>query len=201
MLVMSKKPIRRQPKQRNYKAEYARRLARAFAKGLSRAQARGHAKPGEAWIKPQRAKADSAPLEAALKSLHAGGSLQRAAHDNRISAERFKKYLADRGLARRVGRRWQITDTRRREMTVISAGRAQNLILKDLENASFNGRHLAAVGQFLVSNDAQLLIPFEGQSVIDASDVPHIFETNPNILYRIAQSGSEIYEQVYRLIQ
>ena len=86
-------------------------------------------------------------------------------------------------------------------MTVLSAGRAQNLILKDFENASLNGRHLAAVGQFLVSNDPQLLTPFERQSVIDASDVPHIFETDPNILYRIAQSGSEVYEQVYRLIQ
>jgi len=188
-------------KSRNYKAEYRRRIKRAQAKGLSRSQARGHAKPGEAWIKPQRAKADSAPLEAALKSLHAGGSLQRAARENHISAERFKKYLADRGLARRVGRKWLITDTRRREMTVLSAGRAQKLILKNFENASLNGRHLAAVGQFLVSNDAQLLIPFEGQSVIDASDHPHIFETDPNILYRIAQSGSEVYEQVYRLIQ
>ena len=188
-------------RKRNYSSEYRRRIDRAQARGLSRSQARGHAKPGEAWIKPQRAKADTAPLEAALKSLHAGGSLQRAARDNHISVERFKKYLGDRGLARRIGRKWLITDTRRREMTVLSAGRAQKLILKNFENASLNGRHLAAVGQFLVSNDAQLLIPFEGQSVIDASDVPHIFETDPNILYRIAQSGREVYEQVYRLIQ
>jgi hypothetical protein len=188
-------------RKRNYASEYSRRIERAQAKGLSRSQARGHAKPGEAWISPHRVKANSAPLEAALKALHAGGNLQRAARDNHISAERLKKYLADRGLARRVGRKWQITDTRRREMTVLSAGRAQNLILKNFENASLNGRHLAAVGQFLESNDAQLLIPFEGQSVIDASDVPHIFETDPNILYRIAQSGGEVYEQVYRLIQ
>lgn len=188
-------------RKRNYASEYRRRIERALTKGLSRSQARGHAKPGEAWIKPKRAKADTVPLEAALKSLHANGNLQRAARDNHISAERFKKYLADRGLARRVGRRWQITDRRRREMTVLSAGRAQNLILKDFENASLNGRHLAAVGQFLVSNDTQLLASFEGLSVIDASDIPHIFETDPNILYRIAQSGSEVYEQVYRLIQ
>jgi hypothetical protein len=86
-------------------------------------------------------------------------------------------------------------------MTVLSAGRSQNLILKDFENASRNGRHLAAVGQFLVSNDARLLTPFEGRSVSDASDMPHIFETNPNALYRIAHAGSDVFEQVYRLIQ
>lgn len=197
---MSKKPIRQLPKRRDYKSEYAHRLAKAFAKGLSRTQARGHAKPGEAWIKPRRAKADTAPLEAALKSLHSGGSLQRAARDNHISTERFKKYLADQGLARRVGRKWQITDSRRREMTVLSAGRAQNLILKDFENASRNGRHLAAVGQFLASNDAQLLIPFEGKYVMDADGDKHIFETDPNFLYMINRPG-EPYEQVYRLIQ
>lgn len=35
------------PAKRDYAAEYARRIARAEAKGLSRSQARGHAKPGE----------------------------------------------------------------------------------------------------------------------------------------------------------
>lgn len=34
-------------KARDYRAEYARRIARAEAKGLSRSQARGHAKPTE----------------------------------------------------------------------------------------------------------------------------------------------------------
>lgn len=186
---------------RNYQAEYARRLARAFAKGLSRAQARGHAKSGEAPIKPQRSKADTAPLEAALKSLHASGSLRQAAKDTRVSAERFRRFLSENRLAMRTGRKWTITDERPREMTVLSNGKARNLILRNFENASLNGRHLAAVGQFLASNDAELLAPFEGQSVSDASELSYVLETNPNALYRIANSGSEVFEHVYRLIQ
>ena len=97
------KSARHKRKPRNYSEEYKRRLARAKARGLSLSQARGHARPGEAPIKPQRARTDTAPLEEALKSLHARGSLQRAARDAHVSAERLKKYLGDQGLARRIG--------------------------------------------------------------------------------------------------
>jgi hypothetical protein len=41
-------------KQRDYKAEYARRIARAKEKGYSRAVARGHARKGEAGIRAAR---------------------------------------------------------------------------------------------------------------------------------------------------
>lgn len=187
--------------QRNYQAEYARRLERALARGLSRSQARGHAKPSEAPIKPKRVKTDTATLEAALKSLYSGGSLQRAAADNHVSVERLRKYLSDQGLAKRAGRKWIVTDERQREMTVMTDGRARSLILKNLDSASLNGRHLAAVGQFLDSNNAYLLTPFVGLSVADSSGATHILETDPNALYRIANSGSQVFEHVYRLIQ
>jgi hypothetical protein len=187
-------------KMRNYKQEYQRRLKRAFANGLSRAQARGHAKPGEALVKQAKAKTDIAKLEAALKILHTEGSLQRAAREAHVSAERFKRYLVEKNLVLRVGRKWQITDTRPREMTVFSNGRAQSLILKDFANASLNGGHLAAIGQFLNNNDRDVIRPFEGQSVTDTSGKSHVLETNPNTLYRIAHAGSDVFEQVYRLI-
>lgn len=188
-------------KKRNYQSEYARRLARGFAKGLSRSQARGHAKSGEASIKPKRTKIDTAPLEAALKSLHASGSLKQAARDHHISAERFKRYLSENSLAMRVGHTWKITDERPREMTVLSNRRARRLILKNFESASLNGRHLAAVAQFLTSQDAHLLTQFEGQSVTEASGLTHLLETDLNNLYEIANSGKAVFEQIYRLIQ
>ncbi len=39
---------------RDYRAEYARRIARGTAKGISRSQARGHPKPKEAAVSLKR---------------------------------------------------------------------------------------------------------------------------------------------------
>lgn len=187
-------------KPQNFRLEYKRRIERALARGLSRSQARGHAKPGEPLINPKRARTDAAPLEAALKSLNGTGSLQRAARLNHVSPDRLKRYLTERSLAKRVGRKWIITDARPREMTVLSDGKARRLILPDFHNASRNGRHLAAVREFLADNDIGHLVPFEGQFIVDTDGKGHVFETDPNILYMINRPG-DLYEQVYRFIQ
>jgi hypothetical protein len=185
---------------RDYRQEYRRRLERALARGLSRSQARGHAKPGEPLINPKRARTDAGPLEAALKALNATGSLHRAARQNHVSPDRLKRYLTEHSLAKRIGRKWIITDARPREMTVLSERRARQLILPDFHNASLNGRHLAAVREFLADNDIAHLVPFEGQSVVDIDGKIHVFETDPNVLYMINRPG-DLYEQVYRFIE
>ena len=187
------------PTPRNYKIEYRRRIERAMAKGSSLSQARGHAKPGEALLKPSKAKTNMIRLEAALKALHTEGSIQRAARETHVSAERLKRYLVEKNLGQKVGRKWKITDTRPREMTVFSNGRKQTHLLKDFENASLNGRHLSAIGQFLNTNIRSLIEPFEGLSVIDSTGKSHVLETNPNTLYRISHAGSDVFENVYRL--
>ncbi len=84
-------------------------------------------------------------------------------------------------------------------MTVITGGEAIDLTLRDFEQASLNGKHLAAVGGYLTSNDIDLLRPFEGQSVIDVSGVSHPLETDPNALYRFAHAGGEAFHEIYRL--
>ena len=185
---------------RNHREEYQRRMERALARGLSRSQARGHAKPGEPLINPKRAKANAALLEAAFKSLNLTGSLSRAAQMNHVSTDRLRRYLADRSLAKRVGRKWVITDARPREMTVLSDGKARQLILPDFANASLNGRHLAAVREFLADNDIGHLVPFEGHSIVDADGKRHVFETDPNILYMINRPV-DLYEPVYHFVQ
>lgn len=187
------------PRQRDYRAEYQRRIASAAKRGLSRSQARGHARSSEAPVRPKPTKRDDR-LEEALKFLRRTGNQSRAAKEAGISAERFRRFLRSNSLAERQGKRWRITDKRTRRMTVISRGEANEISLRDFEQASLNGEHLNAVKAFLSSNDREWLDPFEGRSVIDAKGEAHPLETNPNILHRLAHAGEAVFHEIYRLI-
>ena len=186
-------------RQRDYKAEYQRRLASATKRGLSRSQARGHARSGEAPIKSKPAKSDKR-LEDALKILREHGNQSRAAKESGVSPERLRRFLRDNSLAERTGGKWRVTDNRPRRMTVYSEGQARLLTLRDYEQSSLNGQHLAAVREFLTSQKRSLLKPFEGRSVIDVKGEAHPLETDPDELYRIAAQGGEPFHDVYRLI-
>lgn len=186
-------------RKRDYKAEYQRRIASAAKRGLSRSQARGHARSGE---KPLRAKPASIDdgLEAALKRLREIGNQGRAAKDAGVSVERFRSFLRSNSLAVRQGRQWRITDNRPRRVPVISQGERKEITLRDFEQASLNGKHRNAVKAFLSSNDRELLEPFEGRSVIDAKGKAHPLETNPNVLHRLASAGEALFHEIYRLV-
>lgn len=183
---------------RNHREEYKRRLARAAARGLSRSQARGHARASEAPIRPKPVKIDD-QLENALKLLRKTGNQGRAAKEAGVSTERFRNFLRSNSLAERKGRQWTITDNRTRGMTVITDGNYVEMTLRDFEQSSLNGRHFAAVGAFLRSNDIDLLRPFEGESVIDVTGQAHLLETDPNALYRIDHAESAVFHEIYRL--
>lgn len=186
------------PRKRDYKAEYQRRTANAAKRGLSRSQARGHARAGEKPIRAKRVKSDER-LETALKLLRQTGKQGRAAKEAGVSTERFRRFLRSNSLAERQGRRWRITDNRPRRMTVITDGEAVELTLRDFEQSSLNGKHLAAAGAFLRTNDIDQLRRFEGQSVIDAVGQSHPLETDPNALYRLSAAGGEVFHEIYRL--
>ena len=187
-------------RKRDFRAEYQRRIENAAKRGLSRSQARGHAKAGETPIRPNNkvAKSDDR-LETAFKLLRRTGSQQKAAKEAGVSPERLRRFIRGNNLAKRVGRTWEITDTRPREMLVLSDGKADRLIFDRFAEASRNGEYLNAVKAFLSTNDLDALKPFEGQSVTDATGRVHPFETRPNTLYRLTVEG-EVFEQVYRLM-
>ena len=185
-------------RKRDYKAEYQRRIANATKRGLSRSQARGHARAGEKPIRAKRVKSDER-LEAALKLLRQSNNQGRAAKEAGVSTERFRRFLRSNALAERQGRKWVLTDNRSRRMTVITGGEAVELTLRDFEQSSVDGKHLAAVGTFLRTNDIDQLRPFEGQSVIDATGQSHPLETDPSALYRLSAAGGEVFHEIYRL--
>ncbi len=187
-------------RKRDYKAEYARRIANAKKRGLTRAQARGHARAGERPIRGSKVERGEASLEAALKALRRTGTQVAAAKEAGVSVERFRRFLRENKLATRKGKTWIISDPATRQMLVISSGEARTRKLAGLEQASLNGRYLAAVKAFINSNDADLLSAFVGKSVHDTSGHEHPLETDPNTLYHLAASGSEIFEDIYRLV-
>lgn len=185
-------------RKRDYRKEYERRIANAAKRGLSRSQARGHARAGEAPVKAKPIESDD-QLEAALRLLRETGNQSRAAKESGVSAERFRRFLRSNSLAERKGKRWHFTDNRTRTMPVRTGGDELLIELRDFEQASLNGRHLAATEKFRRTNDIDLLQPFEGQSVIDANGQSYPLETNPSALHRLFNAGGEEFHVIYRL--
>lgn len=190
---------KRMARTRNFKAEYARRIASATSRGLSRSQARGHARTGEVQSGTPKLRGD-ARLEAALKVFRKTRNRAVAAKSVNIAPERLRRFLRENVQIEGRGRSLQIIDNRPRDMTVISDGKAEVLRLRDYDQASLNGEHLAAVGDFLRTNNRELLLPFEGRTVIDAKGKSHRLETDPNALHRIAAQGDEVFHEIYRLV-
>ena len=180
---------------RDYKAEYARRMER----GLSKAQARGHAKPHEQPLRPKSPEIDP-KLEQALRIMRRTDSQSAAAKQVGVSAERLRRFLYQNSLASRKRGKWIFTDIRGRRMLVLSDGQARPLIVPGFDDASLVGRHLNAVEAFRNENDPAYLDDFVGLSVRDSTGKSHLLETRPNVLYRLAAHGSEVFEEIYQLV-
>lgn len=188
-----------QNKKRDYRAEYQSRLARGTAKGLSRSQARGHPKVKEKNIRSPRPISEGA-FQISLKALRSGKTLAEAAKEIRVSPERLRNQATVRGIIRRQGGRWVVRKNLPRRMLIYCNGQAIPIVVGTFTQASKAGRYMAAVKRFLRGNDVTHLRPFIGKKVTDKNRKIYLFETNPNALYRLAASGAESFEQVYRII-
>jgi hypothetical protein len=188
---------------RDYRAEYTRRIARGLARGLSRSQARGHPKPSEALARGPRLRYDPdlyRRLEEGLKALRSGKSLTTSARTVRVAPERLRRYVSDSGIVERRGRKWIVgPDDRKRDTRIYSNGEAYTVTV-DVDTAAEIGRYLAAVRQFLATNDPTPLAPFHGRSITDLAGRRHPLETDPNALYRLDATGEDSFEDVYRII-
>ena len=191
-------------KPRNYQAEYARRIASGLAQGLSRSQARGHPKPKEAATSAKHIKQKPVydpRLEEGLKQMRDGANLTHSAKSIGVSRERLRAYLHQTGIVRRKRHQWLFRkDKRKREMLVYSQGQAIHIIVSDYKTAVTIGRYFSEVGQFLNSNDPSHLQPFIGETVRDVNGKCYVLEIRPNVLYRLADGGSQTFEQVYRIV-
>jgi hypothetical protein len=187
---------------RNYAVEYARRIARAVMKGLSKSQARGHPKPTEAIIRASRTAKplEDDRLQLALKVLRQEKSLTVAAREAKVSPERLRRYATQKNIIERRGRRWIVRRDLPRRMLLFSDGRTLQVVVGDFASASKVGRFMAAVSAFLRTNNQAGLREFEGASIADISGKTHPFETRPNALYRLASAHDQSFEHIYRIV-
>jgi hypothetical protein len=188
-------------RRRDYRAEYARRIASGLRKGLTRAQARGHPGPSQTLAsQPLKPVAYSRQLEAGFNAIREGKSLTGAAKAVHVSPERLRRYLRGQGIAERRGRRWiPLDDKRPRRLLLYSNGEARTVTVGRLA-ASDIGAYMSAVGHFLETNNPAYVELFEGRDIADVRGVAHQFETDLNTLYRLAHTGDETFEQVYRIV-
>jgi hypothetical protein len=187
---------------RDYRAEYARRIALGTVRGVSRSQARGHPKPAEAAVssrRPPKRIADDR-LQLALKVLRQEKSLAAAARAARISPEGLRHYATHRDIIERQGRRWIVRHQLPRRMLLFSDGRAVQVVVGDFASASKVGRFMSAVSRFLRTNNPAGLREFEGVSITDVSGTLHPFETRRNKLYRLASAHDQSFEHIYRIV-
>lgn len=192
--------IRPKPKsQRDYKAEYRRRIERGRAKGLSISQARGHPKSKEKNVRRPRPISDAA-FQISLKALRSGKTLSEAAKEIRVSPDRLRNQAMDKGAIKRKGRKWVVRKDLPRRMLIYSKGEAFTITVGRFSQASKVGRYMAGVKRFLRSNDPKHLSPFIKKYVTDIRGKKYVFETRPNTLYRISASGGDTFEQVYRIV-
>jgi hypothetical protein len=189
-------------RKRDYRAEYARRIASGAAKGISRSQARGHPKPKESTASSRRPPRpiEDERLQIALRVLRQEKSLNAAAKAAKVSPERLRHYARDKEIIERKGRRWSVRHDLPRRMKLFSEGKAVQIIVGDFNSASNVGRFMSAVSAFLRTNNSAGLREFEDGSVTDVAGQAHPFETRPNALYRLASAHDQSFEHIYRIV-
>jgi hypothetical protein len=186
-------------RRRDYPKEYARRLAIAAQKGLSRSAARGHPRAGERRQPAARRAADpNSREERALKMMRNGASLRDAAGHFRMSQERMRAYLKETTGATRENGRWKIVDHRLRQFPFYSNGAVVTPWMSS-EQTSEVGRYMQAVKQFLRTGKAKFLAPFVGKSVHDVNGKHYPFEVDENTLYELDHRDEAVIPEQYRI--
>jgi hypothetical protein len=201
MTSKPRNPKRRRPiGKRDYGAEYARRVALAESRGLSRSVGRGHARAGER-IRPPGVRLINPylPEERAIKRMAHGESLRAAAKAVGVTEERLRRHLKENTDAKPVGRRWEISDQRPRQYPFYSAGRLVSPWLS-LEEASKAAHYMQAVQRYLPRGDPALLEPFVDDGVVDIYGHRHPFETDEDTILQLDQAGELNFPEIYKII-
>lgn len=138
-------------------------------------------------------------LERGLRVLSETKDIKAAARAIRVSLERFQRAAKRRKAIQKRNGFWVVVGRLPRKMPIFSAGRQLAITVRS-SGASTIGRYMAAVGQFLQTNDPKILTEFTGRGVKDVRGKSFQFETDPNVLYRLSSAGGEPFEEMYRIV-
>lgn len=191
---------RKHRKTRDYRAEYKARIAKAATEGRSRSQGRGHPKASERPARTApRVEADD-KINVAIRLMHGGASLTKAAQAVHTSPERLRAFVKDNAIAKRDGRRWTMTDDRPRRVSIIADASAKAIIVPNFTEASRTGKYHNAVRRYVNSGNPDHLREFRGKGVHDFRGNFHPFETDPNDLFRYAAKDEPEFHELYQVI-
>lgn len=186
---------------RDYKAEYQRRLARGQARGMSPAQSRGHPRKGEPLLSSPAALPKPEPkIELALKLMRDGSSMTDAAKLVRMSRRRLSQFIKAHGIAKFKGRNWVWTDRRVRQVPFLLWDRQRAIKVEGFDPASRIGKYYNGVHRFLETNDPIHLQAFVGEKVTDIRGQAYEFLTDENALYRFADRDEPAFHEIYKVV-
>jgi hypothetical protein len=151
-------------------------------------------------IRPQRTGISNTRLQRGLIVLREQKDIGAAAKAARTTVSKFKRSALRKHAILKRGKNWIVRRDLHRRILIYSDGREKTITVAGYRRARFVGKYLAAVRNFLGSNDVKYLDPFRDQGAIDVAGKRHPFETNPNTLYRLTSSADEAFEAVYRII-
>jgi hypothetical protein len=131
--------------------------------------------------------------------MNRGRSLTAAAREFHVSRRRLQGFLVQHRLAKRKGQRWVIKDNWPRRVPVMTGGRFRVLTVRGYKEARLVGEHHNAAGEFVRTNDIQLIKPFSGRTVQTVSGRKYPLETSPNALHRIAAMDTPSFNEIYEI--
>jgi hypothetical protein len=141
-------------------------------------------------------------LEAALKHLREGDPLSKAARKVGATPAQLRSYALATGIAERRDGKWHFKRDRRfRRMPIYTDGKRVVITVHNSKSASQIGAYMRAVRLFFETEDIELLAPFRDRSVPDVTGKRYVFETRPNVLFRLDASGVEPFELVYAIVK
>ncbi len=181
---------------RDFRKEYADRVKRGLAKGLSRARARGHARAGDVRKLKTSIPDQGDPLEKALKLMKDGATQKAAAKKYNVSVEKLRRYVKENTTAKLRGKKWVIIDRRPEEIRIISRGRVYGIPAPHRFKRSV-GQFWKAINKFLDTNNQSYLKPLQGKGIRDAEGKFHPWETDPNILRKLDSIGELHFVDIY----
>lgn len=138
-------------------------------------------------------------FEPAIKEMNRGQSMTAAARAAGVPRYQLQNYLTQQRLASRKRGRWVAKDKRPRRVPVMTRGRIRVVIVPSYDEAQLAGEHWHRAGEFVRTNDIELIKPFQGKSVQAVSGRRYPLETDPNALHRIAAMDSPPFHEIYEI--